>query len=119
MITPDLRSISSPDVPDLDSFEQTEQFAVLIDAYIGPAGMPGEERFSVLVASPSWVAAECASQKYLFSRGYLIVEYFDRLMIESAIRELCRKCAGESWDDVGNKLSRNMAWEFDDYNEPG
>ncbi|WKY60117.1 Imm8 family immunity protein [Vibrio sp. SNU_ST1] len=31
------------------------------------------------------------------------------------VNEILKQCSGENWDVVSSKLSKHMAWEFEDY----
>lgn len=104
----------------LDTNEPSEpadldDFAIGVQAPIGPRGHPGEEVFYFTVCTPSWLQQRLTADKFIFGAHKLIVARFDWGTIEEAIRDLCRRVSGSTWEEVANKLSGFLQWEFEDY----
>jgi len=114
-----LRSLSL-EFDSLGEFRPTDptHFGALLDATIGPAGGPGEEIFQATVCSPSWLADNVLAgpnKGFVFLRHHLVVERWDAAHVENLVIDLCDRVSGPTWSDVASKLSRYMAWEFEDY----
>lgn len=119
-----LRSLDSPALaPEtLDTFEPPipDDFGVLLTASIGPDNGPGDEVFYVTVCSPKWLAWATMTENvkgFEFVRHRLVVDRWDPDLFRRAIRDLCLHTSGADWTEVANKLSRYLAWEFEDYSE--
>ncbi|CAA9297501.1 MAG: hypothetical protein AVDCRST_MAG68-142 [uncultured Gemmatimonadetes bacterium] len=116
MIRAALRSLSTTDLRMLDIErdypEDPECFSLLMDAYIGPEGEPGQEQFSFYVRTPTWVAKQVADSGSLWE-GALIVEHWDYRLVRSAVQALCARATGSDWAAVAAQLGRHLMWEFD------
>ena len=114
---PELRRIHSPDLLDLgdDVPSDTKNFCILIQALVGPAGLPGEESFDFLVCSPSFIAETVSKDGFLIPRHYIILDQYNYAKIMEIIKGLCSLIYGDKWADVAEKLGRYGHWEFEDY----
>lgn len=114
-----LRSLHSPDAPDLGTYAPADpsRFAILVQALIGPEGEPGEESFDFVVCTPSWLAAQLEHRPYVPGRHHLFVSRYDVGLIERAVRELCAAASAPDWESVAAYLGRYGKWEFEDYTE--
>ncbi len=117
-----LRSLDSPNLaPDsLDSYRPplSDDFGILLTALIGPSDGAGEEVFYVTVCSAKWLARATLDENgegFEFVRHRLVVERWDPGLFRRAIGDLCAHTSGDSWQEIGNRLSRFLAWEFEDY----
>ena len=115
----ELRSLHSPD---LDLQHETpadpEDFTILVQAFIGQAGKPGEDAFSFQVCTPRSLedtARRQLAKGFWFARNLLVLERYDYQVLCRAIIGLCRSTSGRSWDEISVKLSRWGAWEFEEY----
>jgi hypothetical protein len=93
-----------------------EHFALLVQAFVGPQGAPGEEAFDFEVCTPSWLAGEL-DDRSLFPRHRLLLRRYDYRLLELAIRSLIQGTSGSSWQQVAERLARYGHWEFEDYAE--
>jgi len=82
---------------------------------IGPKGAVGEESFDINVCTPSWLSREVTNTGFVWGRHYLVVADYDLARIKTIISSRVTACSGESWKQVGEKLSRIGYWEFEDY----
>ena len=117
-----LRSLESPDLaPDsLTNYEPPlpDDFGVLLLALVGPDDGSGEEAFYITVCSPQWLARATMDENakgFEFVRHRLVVNRWDPDLFRRAVADLCSHTSGLDWPEVANKLSRFMAWEFEDY----
>ena len=114
-----LKKIHSPDVGDLEHFvpKKFNDFSVLIQAFIGPTNGPGEESFDFVLCTPIWIENEIKKDKYLFGKGFLIVNEYHYESLLNIIQGLCKRVSGNDWNTIAKKLSRFGNWEFEDYQE--
>ncbi|MTH61458.1 Imm8 family immunity protein [Paracoccus litorisediminis] len=126
-------SIKSLDIEGLDDPEawpeDIEYFAALIVMTIGPDYEDAGEFFSCTVCSPLWFAENVLKTKRLdpshediqhppkFGRHYLFATRFNEKLIVEAVRHWVTSQEGVDWQDLAVRLSRNLAWEFEDYRE--
>lgn len=114
-----LRRLHSPDSPEgIEHYAPADpsDFSILVQALVGPAGSEGEESFNFLVMSPAALAREITSRDgYAFLRHRLVLNEWNRVTVEQAISDLVRRTEGADWHEIGVKLSRFGAWEFEDY----
>ena len=116
----ELRSLQSLEAPDgLDAWrpDDPSEFAILVEATIGPAGDKGGEIFGFTVCTPGWVAAHPGAKGFELMHGYVVVPRWDLAVLRRAISDLCRNSEGASWTEVATRLSRFGSWEFEDYRE--
>jgi hypothetical protein len=99
--------------------EDPAEFALLARVYAGPADGPGEESFDITVCSPEWLAAACRQVGFYDARHHLVinVDQFDQRELRSWLTKRVGNVAGETWHEIGTKLARLGAWEFEDYLE--
>lgn len=122
MIRPTMRSIGTTEqvtlFPD-GTFAPGDpsHFGILIDAYVGPEGSDGEERFQFVACSPSWMVNETVTDGAHWLRHYLLLERWSHDHVVSAVTKLCTSINEPDWQHVAQKLGRYMHWEFEDYPE--
>jgi hypothetical protein len=109
-----IKSIHSDDV-DLATFvpDRNDCFGldVLID--IGPEHEAGIDYFRVFVCTPLWLTENVWLPKW--GRHMLIVRKFELLSIRSMVDKYLSECDGKEWNEIALKISRILAWEFEDY----
>lgn len=103
--------LHSPDLLDL------QNFGILVEAAIGPAGEEGEEVFSFLVCTPQWVADKLKTNGYEWGRHYLFVSTYNYAIILQAIEQICGTIEASDWEKAATILGRYGQWEFEDYHE--
>ena len=121
MIRPELRSLYSPDVPDLDlehfAPDPPDDFLILVGASIGVAGEPGQDMFYFIVTTPRVLDRKIVDDGYLLPRHYLLLHRFDYDTLWSAIGNLCQQVETPDWPAAASRLARYGQWEFEDYQE--
>ncbi len=112
----ELKGLHSPD-GDWRDFRPDEGdcFGFFLQAMVGPSGVLSEESFDFTVCTPKWLQIRCREQGPLWGHGLLIVDGYDPAKIETEIRKLIARCAGETWEQCAAGLSRFGHWEFADY----
>ncbi|MEH7827908.1 Imm8 family immunity protein [Gemmobacter denitrificans] len=107
--------------------ENREYFCALLDITIGPSEGDAGDIFQATVCSPSWFAdnvlktwREDPTHEYVepapqFGRHYLFANTFDEETIRSAVEKWVGDQAAGDWPTLAQRLSRNLAWEFEDY----
>jgi hypothetical protein len=116
----ELRGFYSVDVrEDLEEFrpEDGENFGLPVTAFVGPNNRGGEEMFDFFVCSARWLAEHPPEKGFWFLRNYLLLTRWDHGVLDRALRDLCARAEGETWNEVATKLSRYGRWEFEDYRE--
>ena len=100
LVIPELHALHNPDLPDLQagSPADPEHFAILVQASVGPKGVPGEESFDFEVCTPSWLAGKIGD-RYLFPR-YRLLRRYDFRLVELAFRSLAQGTSGSCWQEV-------------------
>jgi hypothetical protein len=112
-----LKRLHSPDVFDLESFYPAdyECFGFLLQAMFGTEGDEGEDSFDMIVCTPKWLEQKLAERVIFSGRHHLIVKEYSFITIRSFLEKYARRCSGETWQEVAQKLSRVGRWEFEDY----
>lgn len=96
-----------------------ENFVLYLTAHIGIAGGDGQDLFNITVCTPEWLKSHHRSPDIVMGRAMLIVQEYDLPRIEAFISKYCQDCTGDTWEEIGAKLSRLGQWEFEDYQEYG
>tara|TARA_R110000851_G_scaffold282906_1_gene436431 strand:+ start:693 stop:1076 length:384 start_codon:yes stop_codon:yes gene_type:complete len=113
-VIPKLKSLVSADLEVGRIPPAPDDCRVLIEAEIGPADSEGADVFSFEVCTPKAFERDSGAT---WLKGTLLVESFDWKTVEQALQQYIMQCAGESWDEIASKLSRQLDWEFEDYQE--
>ena len=118
---PNLKSIHSPDVNDLETYlpEEPDDFCILVQATIGLPNDNSGESFDFLVCTPKWIETLLENQKFVLGKGYLVVRNYNYNLIIETIQSICDRVSGDDWITVANKLARYGQWEFEDYTLTG
>ena len=114
----ELKEIYSLDVERrLEEFvpEQADFFELTVRAMFGPVDQDASESFQIQVCTPKWLQARCEGGEIVCGRHTLIVAEFNFPQIRDYLNALCKKCSGNSWSEIAQKLSRYGMWEFEDY----
>lgn len=45
----------------------------------------------------------------------LVIDYFKIQIILTSVQDMLEQCQGNSWEDITQKLSQFMQWEFENY----
>jgi hypothetical protein len=112
----ELRSLSSPDVESLETWRPVDaDFSVPLRLIVGRRGGDGEESFDLTVCTGGWLANVARETGIVDARHHVVVDGFNWSAIRSYLERRVADCAGETWDDIAERLSRFAYWEFEDY----
>ncbi len=112
-VLPEVRSIHSPDLEYGKNPIDSENCHILVEFEIGPKGSEGADVFSCEVVTP--VALKQVDKRW--GKGLLIVQNFSWPLVESSIQNLLSHCVGNDWNEVAEKLNKELYWEFENYRE--
>ena len=112
-----LKSIHSPDVPDLKSYRPKEKdsFGVFLEVRVGAKGEDVAESFGVTVCTPSWLEQRMDRDAILLGRHHLFVREWSYERVHAFIERFCSDASDASWDRIAQNMSRLGKWEFEDY----
>ena len=108
----------SPDVYDFDSWcpKNPESFSYLLQVFIGPEGLEGEEggeSFEFIVCTPMWLLEKYGEDAVVALRHYLLVFHHDFAQVKGKIKWLVEKARGENWNEIATWIGRYGKWEFE------
>lgn len=114
---PILKRLHSPDVENLEEYcpQDPNNFSFLLQVMVGPEDEEGEESFDIEVCTPEWLKTRCAREGVVIGRHLIVLEKYDYKKICKFLDSYLYGCAGESWGEVAEKISRIGKWEFEDY----
>lgn len=98
--------------------DDAEDFICTFGLTIGPTDAEGGELFYVTVCTPKRMEKLCERDGFAWGRHHLIVPYFDLEKIRAIFVKFVHNCSGSTWHEIGPKLARLGAWEFEDYRGP-
>jgi len=110
IISPELKSLHSPDLPKDHEPVDPADAAVLFEASIGPKDQQSAEVFSFVAITPRALARDQGTR---WGRGYLILNHVSWAGVEAAVRNLLPHCSGDTWAQVAERLNREMHWQFE------
>ena len=94
----------SPDI-DLQSFnpQPYDDFAFVLQLFVGIEGGKGEECFDIFVCTPKWIEHNYAKQTIISGLHTIIVQEYDFEKLKEAIDEIF--CAeGATWQEIANRI---------------
>ncbi|GAA3529778.1 hypothetical protein GCM10022419_005870 [Nonomuraea rosea] len=83
--------------------------------YVGPQGEPGEERFQLIVCTPSALAEQLRQRPFLIGRHWLFVAEFHPDEVTEWLRDRIAVLEARTWNELAEKIGRIGEWEFEDY----
>jgi hypothetical protein len=112
MITPELKSLFSPDIGRPALPLDPEDCIIFVEATIGPKGEESSEIFSFSVVTPKGLAREALPR---WGRGFLLVSEFSWGAVEHALEHLLVHARRNSWSKVASVLNQELHWQFENY----
>lgn len=113
-------SVKSIDLVDHENWaywpDDVENFCIAAEALIGPIEEEGADIFSFEICTPKWFAAN-TNRVTGFARAIIFVPEYDEQTIKAVVTDLVARTSGSTWVEIGEKLSRYLRWEFEDYHE--
>lgn len=113
-LSPEIKSLISPDLEYGCVPIEPSNCSVFIEAEIGIKDKEGGDIFSFTVVTPKFLAVNAGAR---WGRGYLVVNEFSWDLVESMLGRLLMHARKDTWAEVGNALSKELSWEFDNYQE--
>ena len=99
-----LEEYEPPDPEDVDMY---------ITAHIGAEGGVGKDLFSFRLLTSKAFSKQLYAKRYVVGRGIMVVERFDFKFLWGLISAICDGVEEDSWEAIGDRLSRYMEWEMD------
>jgi hypothetical protein len=117
MINAKVRGIFSVEMDELELHVplDTQNFSAVVRVMVGPRDGDGEESFDINVCSPEWLKERVELDGFALGLHRLFIESYDPARIRKLITKFVEKYSGESWQELGLKLSRIAYWEFQDH----
>lgn len=109
LYSPDL-NLGPPQLP-----EDPEDCWIVMYADLGLEREEGADTFTFYVCTPRRLNVFVSEHGYELGRGLIIVKEFDWSTVRVAIDRICMACAGPSWEEIVDKLSRYGIWDYEDY----
>jgi len=109
---PEMKSIMSPDLEYGLLPEAPDDCEVFIEIEIGPKGEEGADIFPFTAITPKAISGNSDKK---WGRGYLITPTFSWSGVEESLGKLLMHCSGNDWNEISEKLSKELHWEFDNY----
>lgn len=94
-----------------------EKFGLSIRLEVGLVGSSATDLFDLFVCTPYWIQEQLAQEGPVWGRHILLIPRYDYDLVLQAVTRRMDACQGKDWAEVANKLSRFMAWEFEDYQQ--
>ena len=109
-----IRSISSDEF-DVKTYipENPGCFFLNLRIRVGSDETSGADDFELSICTPEWLQQNIWEPRW--GRHMLIVKTYDLSAIEECIRDYVSECSGNNWNALAEKISRNLSWEFEDY----
>ena len=113
-VKPEIKSMFSVD-EDIETWQPDEPaFVLALDLEIGEAGVDGSDLFHLYVTSPAWFDEILAAGEVVDGRHRLITKTFDLAAVRAWLDQILAWSEGKDWDECATRLSRHLAWEFED-----
>lgn len=97
--------------------QDPRSFTLYLEIFIGIRNSDGEERFGLIVSTPSGLEAELSSNEPRLFKCLLVNEW-NYARIESFISKIVSTTNGKDWFEIAEKLNREIGgWEFENYRQ--
>lgn len=116
MIKPEIITITSPDLHDLeqDQPEDPHAFCILVQVLIGLENEAGGEVFYFTVCTPKALEESIPEETGLSGWSYILLKKYDYKAIERTIQSFCDQSKhAEDWDGFAENMKKFSKWEFD------
>lgn len=92
-----------------------DNFGFNVRLIIGEEDLGGEESVDIFLCTPKWLIENHSKSDIIIAWSYVIVFEFNYKNIFNKIRRTIERIEADSWEKIGEQLSKLGAWEFDDY----
>ena len=95
-------------ISDLNMYspQKTDDFSILLTVIIGPVGEEIEESLDFFICTPKCLLSQYNVSEVILARNYIIVFEYNFERILNHIKKLINSVEGDTWGEVGQKLSR-------------
>src|SRR6266404_4831863 len=107
-----IKSIISPDVPDLERWIPAEPnfFGFALEVGVGPADQKGAEVFQITVCTPSWFERKMSGNEVVSGEHTLFMPRYSYRALVNLLERRCHRCEGPTWKDIANELRLLGHW---------
>jgi hypothetical protein len=78
---------------------------------VGALGLPGKERFDLLVVTPTWLLARHGREGAVVGHALLVVFEWSYERIRAFLSKEVERCTSATWPEVARKVGRIAEWE--------
>jgi hypothetical protein len=112
-----LKGLYSDDLANIETYvpDEEDNFGFVLRALVGPLNGEGEESFDIVVCTPKWLAEKYGPSEVLLGLHKLIVFKYNFSRIRGFIEKFLMRCSGNTWEEIGQKVSLLGQWEFEGY----
>lgn len=116
MITTKVKGIYTTSMDNLELFipQDPETFCISVRVMAGPTQSEGKDAFDIRVCSPRWLEQEVAKEGFVFGMQTLFIAEYNAAQIKRLLTKMFERHMGNSWEVIGQKLTRIAHWEFED-----
>ena len=90
-----------------------EDVDMCLVAHIGSEGEVGMDLFYFRLLTPKSLNRRLWADRYVWGREVLVVERFDYKFVYGLVKALCDRIEGDSWEEIAQRLSPYVTWEYD------
>jgi Immunity protein 8 len=116
-----LKRLHCTDIANVETYvpEEEDNFGFVLRAMVGPLNEEGEESFDITVCTPKWLTKTYQPSEVLLGLHKLLVFRYDYLRVRGFIEKFLMRCSGDTWQEVGQKVSLLGQCEFENYRPYG
>jgi Immunity protein 8 len=118
-ITPQIRSLFSPDAPGFPRWEAGDpsDVAILVEVEIGEDGQPGADVFQIMLVTPKGLERMAANKRepVILDRGLVVMREATAAGFEAWLSTTVEACAADTWVATVFNLQRYFRWEYENY----
>ena len=122
-VTPQIRSIFSPDAPGFPGSEADDpsDVAIVVEVEIGEAGRTGADVFHIMLVTPKGLERMAAKkhEPVILDRGLVVMREATAAAFQAWLSTTVETCAAETWAATVLNLQRYFRWEYEDYKMEG
>jgi hypothetical protein len=113
----EVKGYFSSDINDLETWMPAgpEDVFYPLQIDIGPSEAPGADAFHVQIVSPQAMKARSPVTEPLSSAKKLYFTKYSWSLVRSRIEQIVSECQAESWEEIVEKLSQHIDWEYEGF----
>lgn len=98
---------------DLEQFEPEDSlnFEIILEVFVGVDGLEGSDCFDVTVCTPKSILENLKESDHMIGHGMLIVPRYSYARIVEHIKSYVKMCSGDTIDDVYRRVGLLGEWE--------